>query len=55
MFLKQRDHWLEDFENANEILRRETGLPISLENYYKFLVLLPLEADEKMHTLLSGD
>src|SRR3977135_321330 len=27
------------------------GLPISLENYYKFLVLLPLEADEKMEAL----
>ena len=34
-----------------EILARETGLPISLENYYKFLVLLPLEADEKMEAL----
>jgi hypothetical protein len=55
MFLNKSDHSLEDFENANEILRRETGLPISLENYYKFLVLLPLEDDEKMHTLSSGD
>jgi hypothetical protein len=55
VFLKERAPWLEDFENANEILGRETGLPISLENYYRFLVLLPLEADEKMHTLLSGD
>ena len=34
-----------------DALRRETGLPISLENYYKFLVLLPLEADEKMEAL----
>ena len=31
--------------------RIETDLPISLENYYKFLVLLPLEADEKMEAL----
>lgn len=55
VFLKERDPWLEDFESANEILRRETGLPISLENYCRFLVLLELEAYEKMHTLLSGD
>jgi DNA polymerase elongation subunit (family B) len=55
VFLNKSDHSLEDFENANEILRRETGLPISLENHYKFLVLLPLEADEKMHTLSSDD
>jgi hypothetical protein len=34
---------------------RETGLPISLENNYGFLVILELEADEKMHTSLSGD
>ena len=33
------------------MLAGETGIPISLENYYKFLVLLPLEADEKMEAL----
>jgi DNA polymerase-2 len=36
---------------VKDALRRETGLPISLENYHKFLVLLPLEADEKMEAL----
>ena len=35
----------------NKILAREAGLPVSLEHYYKFLVLLPLEADEKMEAL----
>jgi DNA polymerase elongation subunit (family B) len=33
------------------ILRRETGLPISLEHNFKYLVLLPLEASEKIETL----
>jgi DNA polymerase elongation subunit (family B) len=37
--------------NLKDALRRETGLPISLEHHYKFLVLLPLEADEKMEAL----
>ena len=32
-------------------LSKETGLSHSIEYYYKFLVLLPLEADEKIETL----
>jgi DNA polymerase elongation subunit (family B) len=40
-----------DYENVMEVLSRETGLPISLEYHYKFLVLLPLEADEKLEVL----
>jgi DNA polymerase elongation subunit (family B) len=51
VFLKKNGASLEDFEKINDILARKTGLPISLENYYKFLVLLPLEADEKMEVL----
>ena len=51
VFLKKNGASLEDFENVNKVLARETGLPISLENYYKFLVLLPLEADEKIEAL----
>ena len=51
VFLKKNGASLEDFEFVKDALRRETGLPISLENYYKFLVLLPLEADEKMEAL----
>ncbi len=51
VFLKKGDASLEDFENVKDVLARETGLPISFENYYKFLVLLPLEADEKMESL----
>ena len=51
VFLKKIGASLKDFEYVKEILIRETGLPISLENHYKFLVLLPLEADEKMEAL----
>jgi DNA polymerase elongation subunit (family B) len=45
VFLKKNGASLEDFENVKDILARETGLPLSIENCYKFLVLLPLEAD----------
>jgi DNA polymerase elongation subunit (family B) len=51
VFLKKDGASLDDFESVKNILARETGLPISLENCYKFLVLLPLEADEKMEAL----
>ena len=51
VFVKKNGASLDDFESAKDILARETGLPISLENCYKFLVLLPLEADEKMAAL----
>jgi DNA polymerase elongation subunit (family B) len=33
------------------ILRKETGLPISIEHNFKFLVLEPLEASEKIEAL----
>jgi DNA polymerase elongation subunit (family B) len=51
VFLKKTGASLEDFESVDKILAREAGLPISLEYHYKFLVLLPLEADEKMEAL----
>ena len=51
VFLKKVGASLQDFESVKDALRIETDLPISLENYYKFLVLLPLEADEKMEAL----
>ncbi len=47
VFLKKDGVSLEDFENVKDILTRETGLPISLENYYKFVVLLPFSAGER--------
>jgi DNA polymerase elongation subunit (family B) len=41
----------DQYENIVNILRRETGLPISIEHDFKFLVLLPLEASEKIEAL----
>ena len=38
-------------EKIVSILRKETGLPISIEHDLKFLVLLPLEASEKIEAL----
>jgi len=32
---------MEEYENVKNILERETVFPISIEQYYKFLVLLP--------------
>jgi DNA polymerase elongation subunit (family B) len=51
VFLKKIGASLENFEFVKDALRRETGLAISFDNYYKFLVLLPLEADEKIEAL----
>ena len=41
----------DDYEKLGETISRETGLALSLEYHYKFLVLLPLEADEKLEAL----
>lgn len=41
----------DDYEKLGDIISRETGLALSLEYHYKFLVLLPLEADEKLEAL----
>ena len=41
----------DDYKKLGEIISRETGLAFSLEYHYKFLVLLPLEADEKLEAL----
>jgi DNA polymerase elongation subunit (family B) len=41
----------DQYENIVNILRRETDLPISKEHDFKFLVLLPLEASEKIEAL----
>jgi DNA polymerase elongation subunit (family B) len=39
------------YEKIVNTLRKETGLPISIEHNFKFLVLLPLEASEKIEAL----
>jgi DNA polymerase elongation subunit (family B) len=51
VFLGKNGATVEDFECEKDILAKETGLAITLENWYKFLVLLPLEADEKIEAL----
>jgi DNA polymerase elongation subunit (family B) len=40
-----------DYNELIDILSKETGLSISVDYHYKFLVLLPLEADEKIEVL----
>ena len=44
VFLKKIGAPIEDYENVKDTLARKIGIPISIEQYYKFLVLLPLEA-----------
>ena len=51
VFLKKDGATFDDFVSVKDILSRETRLPITLETCYKFLVLLPLEADEKLEAL----
>ena len=51
VFLKKSGATFDDFVSVKDTLAREIGLPITLETCYKFLVLLPLEADEKLEAL----
>jgi len=51
VFLKKQDASRLDYENVKDILIRETRLPISLQQHFKFLMLLPLAADEEMEAL----
>jgi hypothetical protein len=48
VFLKKKDATRKDFENIMNELISEIGLEMTLEFHYKFLVLLYIEADEKM-------
>jgi DNA polymerase elongation subunit (family B) len=41
----------DQYETIVSTLRKKTGLPISIEHNFEFLVLLPLEASEKIETL----
>jgi DNA polymerase elongation subunit (family B) len=40
-----------DYEQIVDVLSKETGLSISIDYNYKFLVLLPIEADENIEAL----
>jgi hypothetical protein len=48
VFLKRENATQLDFENIMNVLIRETGLNMTLEYHYQFLVLLYIEADDKM-------
>ena len=48
VFLKKKDASREDFEKIMNELIRETRLEMTLEFHYKFLVLLYIEADDKL-------
>ena len=41
----------QDYDELRAIVSRNTGMSLSLEYHYKFIVLLPLEADEKLEAL----
>jgi DNA polymerase elongation subunit (family B) len=51
VFLRKDGAPIEEYENVTKVLSKEIGIPISIERYYKFLVLLPLEASERMEAL----
>ena len=42
---------ISDYQQVVDILSKETGLSISIDYDYKFLVLLPIEADENIEAL----
>ena len=48
VFLKRKDANRKDFEIIMNELIKETGLEMTLEFHYKFLVLLYIEADDKL-------
>jgi DNA polymerase elongation subunit (family B) len=48
VFLKKKDATKSDYEDIMNKLINETGLDMTFEFHYKFLVLLYVEADEKM-------
>jgi len=45
IFVKRGGATKGDYEGLGQEIGRRTGLPIGLDHHYKFLVLLPLEAD----------
>jgi DNA polymerase elongation subunit (family B) len=52
VFIKKKDYCTtRDYQQLINTLSKETGLPISIDYHYKFLVLLPLESDEKTEVL----
>ena len=50
-FVRKDNATRDDDEKLGRTISRETGLALSIQYHYKFLVLLPLEADEKLEAL----
>jgi DNA polymerase elongation subunit (family B) len=50
-FVRKRNATRADYEELKEIISNKIGMALSMEYHYKFLVLLPLEADEKLEAL----
>ena len=48
VFLKKRDATKEDYDEIMSMIAKETGLDLTFEFHYKFLILLHVEADEKL-------
>lgn len=40
-----------EYAQVVDTLRKETGLPVSIEHNFRFLILLPLEAIERIEAL----
>jgi len=48
IFVKRPSAAEQDYLELADVIRREVGFPISLKHHYKFLVLLPQEADPEI-------
>ena len=46
--MKKRDATKEDYDEIMSMIAKETGLDLTFEFHYKFLLLLYIEADEKL-------
>jgi DNA polymerase elongation subunit (family B) len=50
-FVHKNNASKQDYDELKAIVGKNTGMSLSLEYHYKFIVLLPLEADEKLEAL----
>jgi DNA polymerase elongation subunit (family B) len=50
-FVHKANTTRDEYGKLKEIIGTKTGMALSLEYHYKFLVLLPLEADERLEAL----
>ena len=50
-FVHKENASKQDYDELGQIVSKKTGMSLSLEYHYKFIVLLPLEADEKLEAL----